>query len=61
MHAGHQATYHPDVLKSHTNIREQGMNGDMGELGTNSQRLSDKAVLSLVSMTGHGVSQCGKR
>lgn len=53
MHASHQANYHPEVSMSHTNRREralaqQGMNRDMGELGTNSPRLSDKAVLSLV-------------
>lgn len=49
------ANYHPEVLKSHTNrtgrvLAQQGMNRDMGELRTSSQRLPDKAVLSLISM-----------
>lgn len=49
------ANHHPEVSKSHTNrtgraLAQQGMNRNMGELRTNSQRLSDKVVLSLVSM-----------
>lgn len=51
------ATNHSEVLKSHINrggvgglSAWQGVNRDVGELRTNSQRSSDKAVLSLFSV-----------